>query len=431
MKRIILSAMLVGLVASGYSVESRLTGESSYFESAEINTSASELPMSPYKDGTIAFFRNDTAYTFKPNMEAGIDTIMICQELMGLGIEGTFAFDSKSNKLYFSKKNGADNDLFEATWKGDKWGGVQMMQIRGVAMQRQAYKNSSLWISRYVQTGRGATGFYNPSLGKDGKRIYFSGEFKAGVGGRDLWYIEPEGDGIWTRPRLLSENNMTVSKEDYPLVVGDTLLYFASDRAGGYGGLDIYYAKKGVRDTIWGEAKILGDAVNSSANDYNVVFGKQDGSAFFISNRAGGHGLDDIYAAVSLSTQPDVELPVQSALSEPKGFNWMFFFFDLNKYDMKPEYEVQLNELISAMAEYPGAVFEISGHTDSRGDDNYNMKLSKSRANFVRDLLIKRGVDPNSLVAVGKGETQPIIKDAQTESEHEQNRRVEISIIEE
>lgn len=98
---------------------------------------------------------------------------------------------------------------------------------------------------------------------------------------------------------------------------------------------------------------------------------------------------------------------------------------------MKPEYEVQLNELISAMAEYPGAVFEISGHTDSRGDDNYNMKLSKSRANFVRDLLIKRGVDPNSLVAVGKGETQPIIKDAQTESEHEQNRRVEISIIEE
>ena len=135
MKRIILSAMLVGLAASGYSVESRLTGESSYFESAEINTSASELPMSPYKDGTIAFFRNDTAYTFKPNMEAGIDTIMICQELMGLGIEGTFAFDSKSNKLYFSKKNGADNDLFEATWKGDKWGGVQMMQIRGVAMQ--------------------------------------------------------------------------------------------------------------------------------------------------------------------------------------------------------------------------------------------------------------------------------------------------------
>lgn len=78
----------------------------------------------------------------------------------------------------------------------------------------------------------------------------------------------------------------------------------------------------------------------------------------------------------------------------------------------------------------PGAKFEISGHTDSRGDDKYNQKLSQKRAEFVRNLLIKRGVDANSLVAVGKGELEPIIANAETEEQHEQNRRVELSIIE-
>ncbi len=431
MKRIIISALGVGLALSAYAVESRISGSTSYFEAAHINTPQKELPMSSYKDGTIVFFRGDSAYTFTPRADEGIEKATPCPELMGLGIEGTFAFDAKNNKLYFSKKGSAEkNDLFCATWKGDKWTAVEQLPIRGVIMQRQSYKNSSLVVSRYVQTGRGASGFYNPSLGKDGKRIYFSGEFKAGKGSRDLWYTDLESDNVtWSRPRLVTEENSTASNEDYPLVVGDTILFFSSDRPGGFGKLDIYYAKKAAADSVWGEAMIVSEVVNSSADDYNVVFGKPDGTAYFISNRAEGYGLDDIYAAAELGVQPDVELAVEKTLDEPKGFNWVFFFFDFNKFDMKPEYEVQLNELLSAMAEYPGATFEVSGHTDSRGNDDYNLKLSQKRANFVRDLLIKMGADANSLVAVGRGETEPIIPNAETEPEHEQNRRVEIRII--
>ena len=431
MKKILASAMMMGLALSSYSVESRLTGASSYFESAEINTAAKELPLSPYKNGTIVFFRNDTAYSFTPNTEV-IEKITACPELMGLGIEGTFAYDEKNNKLYFSKLGNAEkNDLFVATWKENKWTDVEMLKIRGVAKQQQAYKNSALTVSRWVQTSRGASGFYNPSLGKDGKRIYFSGEFKAGKGSRDLWYIDQEETGdYWTRPQLVSEVNSTQFCEDYPLVVGDTLLYFASEREDGLGGMDIYYAKKAKNEQEWQEAQILSDIVNSSSDDYNVAFGKNEGTAFFLSNRPDGHGSDDIYAAAALKTAHDFELTALQMLDEPKGFNWVLFFFDLDKYDMKPEYEVQLDELLSAMAEHPGEQFEISGHTDSRGDDNYNMKLSQKRANFVRDLLIKRGADASSLIAVGRGETEPIIKDAQTEPEHEQNRRVEIKVIE-
>lgn len=423
--------MAIGFALSAFSVEERVSGARTYFESADINTSVKELPMSSYKNGSIVFFRNDSAYSFVLNAENKIEKITPCPELMGLGIDGTFAYDAKNNKIYFSKLGDSEkNDLFEATWKDNAWTDVEQMQIRGVMKQRQPYKNSSLVISRYVQTGRGASGFYNPSLGKNGKRVYFSGEFKAGKGGRDIWYTDLEDDGLWSRPKLVSENNSSELNEDYPLVVGDTILFFASNRPGGAGGMDIYYAKKSAKDTVWGEAVPACEYINSSAEDYNVVFGKEAGTAAFISNREGGHGMDDIYAALALHVSPDVELVADQMLDEPRGFNWVFFFFDLNKFDMKPEYEVQLDEVIAAMAEYPGAKFEISGHTDSRGDDKYNQKLSQKRAEFVRSLLIKRGVDANSLVAVGKGELEPIIANAETEEQHEQNRRVELSIIE-
>ena len=423
--------MAIGFALSAFSVEERVSGARSYFESADINTSVKELPMSSYKNGSIVFFRNDSAYSFVLNAENRIEKITPCPELMGLGIDGTFAYDAKNNKIYFSKLGDSEkNDLFEATWKDNAWTDVEQMQIRGVMKQRQPYKNSSLVISRYVQTGRGASGFYNPSLGKNGKRVYFSGEFKAGKGGRDIWYTDLEDDGLWSRPKLVSENNSSEVNEDYPLVVGDTILFFASNRPGGAGGMDIYYAKKSAKDTVWGEAVPACEYINSSAEDYNVVFGKEAGTAAFISNREGGHGMDDIYAALALHVSPDVELVADQMLDEPRGFNWVFFFFDLNKFDMKPEYEVQLDEVIAAMSEYPGAKFEISGHTDSRGDDKYNQKLSQKRAEFVRSLLIKRGGDANSLVAVGKGELEPIIANAETEEQHEQNRRVELSIIE-
>lgn len=98
---------------------------------------------------------------------------------------------------------------------------------------------------------------------------------------------------------------------------------------------------------------------------------------------------------------------------------------------MKPEYFVQLDELVSAMKEFPGVVFEISGHTDERGSDKYNMRLSQERANYVRGLLIEKGMSPNELVAVGKGFHETVIKNAQTEPEHEQNRRVDIKILNE
>lgn len=73
-------------------------------------------------------------------------------------------------------------------------------------------------------------------------------------------------------------------------------------------------------------------------------------------------------------------------------------------------------------------VIEIGGHTDSQGSDSYNLRLSESRANAVRNYLIQRGVEATRLIAKGYGETMPIAPNT-TRDGRARNRRVEFKVI--
>jgi OOP family OmpA-OmpF porin len=90
----------------------------------------------------------------------------------------------------------------------------------------------------------------------------------------------------------------------------------------------------------------------------------------------------------------------------------------------------RLLDAVTGVATLCGAyVVEISGHTDSRGDDAYNLNLSQSRADAVRTYLIERGVAAESLVSIGFGETMPL-DPALTPEAYEINRRTEFKVIE-
>ncbi len=71
---------------------------------------------------------------------------------------------------------------------------------------------------------------------------------------------------------------------------------------------------------------------------------------------------------------------------------------------------------------------EIGGHTDSQGSDTYNLRLSESRANAVRNYLIQRGVEATRLIAKGYGESMPIAPNTTREG-RAKNRRVEFKVI--
>ena len=84
------------------------------------------------------------------------------------------------------------------------------------------------------------------------------------------------------------------------------------------------------------------------------------------------------------------------------------------------------------MKKYPDMIVEINTHTDIRGNNKYNLNLSKKRADSVMEYFIEQGIDPKKISALGHGETQPIIKCATeescTEEQHEINRRCEFVI---
>lgn len=101
--------------------------------------------------------------------------------------------------------------------------------------------------------------------------------------------------------------------------------------------------------------------------------------------------------------------------------------FDLNKATIRSESEETLQAIADIMKEYDNTNFHIGGHTDSTGSDAYNMKLSKERAEAVRDALISRGVEQQRLTSEGYGESKPIASN-NTSKGRQQNRRVEISL---
>lgn len=95
-------------------------------------------------------------------------------------------------------------------------------------------------------------------------------------------------------------------------------------------------------------------------------------------------------------------------------------FFDFNSSILKPGAYVELDRVANVLNQYPQTNVQIQGHTDSVGNEQYNMQLSQRRADAVKTYLMQRQVDPRRLTAIGLGESQPI------SSNDAQNRRVTI-----
>ncbi len=97
--------------------------------------------------------------------------------------------------------------------------------------------------------------------------------------------------------------------------------------------------------------------------------------------------------------------------------------FDFDSAELRPESITELERVVKFMGDVPFAKAMVEGHTDSKGSDDYNQKLSDRRAKSVFDYLTSRGVDPSRLSSVGKGESAPIADNA-TDEGRQENRRV-------
>lgn len=103
--------------------------------------------------------------------------------------------------------------------------------------------------------------------------------------------------------------------------------------------------------------------------------------------------------------------------------------FELNSAQLTAASQTILDDLARDLKKYPNLRIELQGHTDSSGEDAYNLALSQRRADAVRAHLISQGVPANQLVARGYGETQPI-DDNSTSQGRARNRRVVVLVLE-
>ena len=102
--------------------------------------------------------------------------------------------------------------------------------------------------------------------------------------------------------------------------------------------------------------------------------------------------------------------------------------FERRSTELTADSKSVVEDISKILKEYPTLNFEIAGHTDSRGNDDLNKKISQDRANSVKNLLISFGIDENRIKAVGYGEEFPIAKDDEN-GLSETNRRVEFNIL--
>nr|WP_294860372.1 OmpA family protein [uncultured Fluviicola sp.] len=411
------------------------------------------------------------------------------------------ACSDESGSYGDNRKGKGSCDLFYTKRLGNQW--VDPINLPGA-----------------INTGNWET---QPSLSADGKTLYFVRRIMT-RGGRpdsDIYTSTMKDDGSWDTPVRLPNTINTPYMEESVLIHPDgKTLYFSSQGHRGMGGLDIFVSRMNDKGE-WGIPENLGYPINTSADENSLLVSADGEIAFFASDREGGFGKLDLYyfimpekfrpvktlyfdglvfdavtkaplpgkfSLVNIKTGKEVikseadqvngtftvSLPTNEEYALSVSYpGYTFFsqnfnmtvadnqesfhmdvpmnpitagsttalknvFFDLNKASLRPESFVELNKLRDFLKSNPTIKIEIGGHTDTRGDAAENMKLSDARAKSVKDYLIQQGVEASRLSSKGFGETMPIFSDEviakmtkenEKEKAHQENRRTEYKIV--
>jgi OmpA-OmpF porin, OOP family len=133
-------------------------------------------------------------------------------------------------------------------------------------------------------------------------------------------------------------------------------------------------------------------------------------------------------APVVAAPKPVVVVPPAPVITTEKVSIAADTLFDYDKADLKPASEAALADLVAKLNGVKLEVVIATGHTDSKGADAYNQKLSVKRAESVKAFLVSKGIDTSKVFTEGKGETQPVA-DNKTDEGRQKNRRVDVEVV--
>jgi peptidoglycan-associated lipoprotein len=213
--------------------------------------------------------------------------------------EGASGFDKKCATMYFTRcvttpKGNFACDIYWANKSGANYGVAELLPI--IERECEGCNDSS-------QVG-------HPTLTPDDQNLVFASDMPGGYGGKDLWIISYDKKAKkWSSPKNLGKTINTPKDDMFPFIKEDGTLYFSSTGHSGLGGLDIFSAEK-TGDTTWDNVTNLQYPLNSSSDDFGIVFDEDKDQGLFTSNRPGGKGKDDIYSF----KMPPIEFCLQGAV---------------------------------------------------------------------------------------------------------------------
>ncbi len=268
----------------------------------QVNTKFADFGLSIYSGGVIfASSRKDQSATnkkWKGNHQRFLElykgSIMEDGEITNIEYfsknintkyhESNAVFTQNMQRVFFSRNNYEDKK-FKKSSKG--WNLIQLYSADVGVNGDWTNVTPVPFNSDEFQTG-------HPALSADNKVLYFSSDRPGSIGGTDIWGVDINEDGSYGEPFHLKGDVNSSAKEMFPYVSKDNTLFYASNRSGGQGGLDIYKAKN-TGDNTFQDSTILPSSINSSSDDFCYVEGTEANTGYFSSNRVGGKGDDDIY----------------------------------------------------------------------------------------------------------------------------------------
>ena len=349
--------------------------------------------------------------------------------------------------------------------------GKTLYFIRGLTYNRQRRNpnNQDIYVSTITEDGEWSTPKKLPSninspyreesvqIHPDGKTLYFASNGHPGMGGMDLYMSRKLDDNTWTNPLNLGYP-LNTHKNDISVLIspkGDKG-YFSSNRDNGYGDLDLYSFNVDKKFKPLPITFIKGKIIDAETKDplyafFQLTNLKKGNIISQMQSKAGnGEFLITVPRSTDFALHAEKEgymfysenLHMDSLNLSKDGFLIIELekircdvsfpldniFFESNKSELKISSKIELQKVLKLLQKNPELKIEISGHTDSDGEDDFNLELSDERASSVVNWLIENGISRIRLTYKGFGESKAIVPNDSIENKAK-NRRTELTFI--
>lgn len=287
-------------------------------------------------------------------------------------------------------------------------------------------------------------GFFQTFVSPDEDYALVSFEGPNSEGLEDLYVMKKNAEGKFANPIHMGDKINSSGFETSPIVSADgKTLYFSSNGFGGQGDGDIYKATR-LDDTWtnWSAPENLGSRINTIGFDGSFNLDAENNAYYISGEGAAGPGNVFVismtpppppppptinYDSIAAAKKAEEErLKALAAAQKPVRVDTFGrALFEFNSIVINPGSIESLQFVVKRLKKNRKYRIQVEGHTDAKGSEEYNQKLSERRANSVKRFLVKNGISANRIKTQGFGELNPIA-DNETDAGRAENRRVEV-----